>query len=62
MVAIYTPLCSLQLALGVGVAATVRVGNELGAGNSTAAKRAAYISLALGGESVTLKLKDNIRL
>ena len=44
----------IQFGLGVGVAATVRVGNELGAGNSTAAKRAAYISLALGGESVTL--------
>lgn len=33
------------------MAATVRVGNELGAGNPTQAKRAAYISLALGGQS-----------
>lgn len=38
-----------MLGLGVGVAATVRVGNELGAGNPTAAKRAAYISVTLGG-------------
>ena len=41
----------LQLPLGIGVTATVRVGNELGAGNGKAAKRAAYISLALCGET-----------
>lgn len=36
--------------MGVSVAATVRVGNELGAGNPTAAKRAAYINLVFGSE------------
>lgn len=45
---IYYCYISLQLALGVGVAGTVRVGNELGAGNPIAAKRAAYTSVILG--------------
>ena len=36
-----------QLAYGTGTAATVRVGNELGAGNALRAKRASYVALAL---------------
>ena len=38
-----------QIAFGISTAATVRVGNELGAGNPLRAKRAAYVSIAIAG-------------
>ena len=44
-----------QLGVGIGIAALIRVGNELGAGNPTAAKQAAYVSLALAGELIVLQ-------
>ena len=36
-----------QIPLGISIAASVRVGNELGAGNPVGAKRAAYISIGV---------------
>ena len=36
-----------QLPIGTGTAASVRVGNELGAGNPLRAKRASYTALGL---------------
>ena len=40
----------LQNALSLSFAASIRVGNELGAGNTQRAKRVFHISLALAGE------------
>ena len=45
--------CLVQFAFGVSTAANVRVGNELGAGNPSGAKRAAYVSIALAGTKPT---------
>ena len=41
---------SFQLALGMAAAVNIRVGNELGCGNVTSAKRAAFVSLTLHSE------------
>ena len=38
-----------QIPLGVSIAATIRVGNELGAGRPKTAKRAAYVTVGIGG-------------
>ena len=38
-----------QIPLGVSIATTIRVGNELGAGRPRTAKRAAYVSVGVGG-------------
>lgn len=42
----------VQVPLGIATAASVRVGNELGAGQPLRAKKAAYVSVALGGENI----------
>ena len=39
----------MQIPLGVSIAATIRVGNELGAGRPRTAKRAAYVTVGIGG-------------
>ena len=39
----------MQIPLGVSIAATIRVGNELGAGRPQTAKRAAYVTVGIGG-------------
>ena len=38
-----------QLPLGLGIAGTIRVGNELGAGNPLRAKRASYTAIGIVG-------------
>ena len=38
-----------QLPLGLGISVTIRVGNELGAGNPLRAKRAAFTAVAIVG-------------
>ena len=46
------PLCKAlyqQLPLGLGIAGTIRVGNELGAGNPLRAKRASYTAMGIVG-------------
>ena len=40
------PLLS-QIPLGISIAAGVRIGNELGAGNPLKAKRSSYIAMAV---------------
>ena len=45
-----------QIGVGIATAATVRVGNELGAGHPLRAKRAAYLSIALGGTMLCIAL------
>ena len=42
--------CFLQLPYGVGTAVTVRVGNELGAGNPLKAKQATYTAFGITRE------------
>ena len=39
----------MQVPFGLSIAATVRVGNELGAGNPLRAKRAAYTAIGVVG-------------
>ena len=41
----------LQLPVGLSISVTIRVGNELGAGQPQRAKRAAYVGVALAGET-----------
>ena len=45
-----------QVPLGIGIAVSIRVGNELGAGNPKAAKRASYVALGMACE-ITLNCK-----
>ena len=47
---------SMQPCLGVGIATSIRVGNELGAGNPVGAKRASYTAL-----SITCKFDGEVR-
>ena len=46
------PLLYFQIPLGIGTAASVRVGNELGAGNPQKAKRAAFAALVVQGMAI----------
>lgn len=46
-----------QIPLGVSIAATIRVGNELGAGRPRTAKRAAYVTVGIGGMYVLYSWK-----
>ena len=46
------PLLYFQIPLGLGTAASVRVGNELGAGNPQKAKRAAFAALVVQGMAI----------
>lgn len=46
---------------GISVAASVRVGNELGAGQHIRAKRAAYLSMGLVGKWVLLRAKPPLQ-
>ncbi len=41
----------LQVPFGLSIAITIRVGNELGAGNPSAAKRASYTAIIIISES-----------
>ena len=50
-----------QVPLGFAFAVTVRVGNELGAGQPQRAKRAAYVSVALTSEFRTMQTDVYIR-
>ena len=44
----------VQVPLGISTAVSVRVGNELGAGNPKGAKRAAYVSCGVVSELIII--------
>ena len=41
----------MQIAYSISFATTIRIGNELGAGNSKGAKRIFHLSLIIGGKA-----------
>ena len=53
-IAINLASISYMVPLGIGLAATTRVGNLIGAGERNAAQRAAWVALGLGGAVMTL--------
>ena len=44
----------MQVPLGLSIAANIRVGNELGAGNPLRAKRASYAAFIIAGRDTSV--------
>lgn len=45
-------MVTLQIPFSISFAATIRIGNELGAGNTRSVKRVFYISLIVAGKVI----------